>query len=196
MPQHMGYRVKELRKSLKLSQEEFGKKIGITKSTVSYIEAGKSKLTDKNVLAICREYKVDENWLRTGRGDKFLPTQEGLIGKLANEYQLNYIERSILEEYLNLPIESRTALCKYLIRLFSPAIHKVENYELESNLDDIIEKELEEYRKALLQEKETRLAALKTKSDSKPFPDIPDTLEECLEKYPPLDEDGSDSNIG
>lgn len=194
---HIGVRVKELRKTLKLSQEEFGKKIGITKSTISYIESGKSKLTDKNILAICREYKVNENWLRTGRGDMFLQTQEGLIGKLTNEYQLSYIERTILEEYLKLPIESRTTLCNYLVRLFSPAIHEVESYELESSMDDLIEKELEEYKKALLEEKEARLAALKAKGD-KPFPDIPDTLEECLEKYPPTDpdsEDGPDSNI-
>lgn len=194
----MNVRIKELRKELQLSQEEFGKKLGITKSAISLLESGKTRLTEKNILAICREFKVNEDWLRTGRGDMFVPTHEGLIGKLSNEYHLSYFERTMLEEYLKLPFDSRNALCNYLIRIFSPAIHGVESFELESNMDDLIEKELEEYRKALLEEKEARLAALKGKGDSRPFSDIPDTLEECLEKYPPTDpdpEDGPDSNI-
>lgn len=40
-----------------------------------------------------------------------------------------------------------------------------------------------------------KVELLENQKEERPFPDIPDTLEECLEKYPPLYEDGSDSNI-
>ena len=66
-----GQRVRELRKELQLTLEKFGKPLGVGKTAISKIENGERGLTDQMILAICREYNVDENWLRTGKGEMF-----------------------------------------------------------------------------------------------------------------------------
>lgn len=67
----MGERVKELRKVLGLSGEKFGEKIGVTRSAISDIERGRNGLSEQNILAICREFNVNEEWLRSGTGEMF-----------------------------------------------------------------------------------------------------------------------------
>ena len=69
----MNERIKELRKALGLTLEEFGAKIGMGKSSVSKIEKGLNGTTDQTIRSICREFKVSEDWLRTGEGDMFDP---------------------------------------------------------------------------------------------------------------------------
>ena len=67
----MGERVKELRKALGLSGEKFGEKIGLKRNSLSQIETGKNNLSEQNILAICREFNVNEEWLRSGTGEMF-----------------------------------------------------------------------------------------------------------------------------
>ena len=67
----MNYRIKELRKRLGVNQEEFGERIGITKSSVSLLESGKNTPSKQTVQLMCKEFHVDENWLKTGEGEMF-----------------------------------------------------------------------------------------------------------------------------
>ena len=67
----MNERVKQLRKALGLSGEKFGARLGVTRTAVSLIESGKNNLSEANILSICREFNVNEEWLRTGKGDMF-----------------------------------------------------------------------------------------------------------------------------
>lgn len=69
-------KIKQLRKSLKLSGEKFGDKIGISKSAVSLIEKGTNTPSEQTIKSICREYNVNETWLRTGEGDMFRKRSE------------------------------------------------------------------------------------------------------------------------
>lgn len=64
-------RFKHLRDSLGISQEEFGKKIGLTRSGLSNIENGVRKVSDRHVLLVVSQYNVNETWLRTGDGEMF-----------------------------------------------------------------------------------------------------------------------------
>ena len=64
-------RIKDVRKSLNLTLEEFGKKLCVTKSTLSNIENGNRNITDRLIRDICREFDVSEDWLRTGAGEMF-----------------------------------------------------------------------------------------------------------------------------
>jgi hypothetical protein len=68
---YMGERVKELRTVLGLSGEKFGEKIGVKRSAISDIERGRNNLSEQNILAICREFNVNEEWLRYGTGEMF-----------------------------------------------------------------------------------------------------------------------------
>lgn len=83
-------RVRDLRLRLKLTMEEFGKRLGIQKSAVSKIENGSVSLTDQNRIAICREFGVNEDWLRYGSGDRFVKvSRDEQIEKMVNEIMLD-----------------------------------------------------------------------------------------------------------
>ena len=69
-------RVKELRKSLGLTQEKFGERVGLKKSAISQIESGVNGVTDQLRLAVFREFNVNEDWLRTGEGSMFVESNE------------------------------------------------------------------------------------------------------------------------
>lgn len=67
----MHNRIKMLRKSVNLTQTEFGARIGVTGSSITNYESGARTPGDAVIMAICRVYGVDEIWLRTGEGEMF-----------------------------------------------------------------------------------------------------------------------------
>ena len=67
-----GERVKEVRKSLDLTLEKFGERIGLKKNSLSQIENGRNSLTDQTASSICREFNVSEEWLHDGTGNMFV----------------------------------------------------------------------------------------------------------------------------
>lgn len=71
-------RIKQVRQheNINLSQEAFGKRLGVTGTAISRIEGGNRSASDQIVLAICREFHVNENWLRTGKGEMFIETAQ------------------------------------------------------------------------------------------------------------------------
>lgn len=75
-------RVKEVRKTLGLTLEKFGDRLGIKKAAVSKIEKGENSLTDANVKAICREFSVDYMWLTTGEGEMFVETDDDFFERI------------------------------------------------------------------------------------------------------------------
>ena len=77
-----GERVKEVRKSLGLTLEKFGERIGLKKNTMSAIETGRNSLTDANVKAICREFNVDYIWLTSGEGEMFVESDDDFFERI------------------------------------------------------------------------------------------------------------------
>lgn len=75
-------RVKEVRKTLGLTLEKFGDRLGIKKAAVSKIEKGENSLTDANIKAICREFSVDYMWLTTGEGEMFVETDDDFFERI------------------------------------------------------------------------------------------------------------------
>lgn len=65
-------RLKELRQSLNVTQQQFADRLGIKRNTVATYETSKSSPSDAAVVLICREFNVDEHWLRTGVGNMFI----------------------------------------------------------------------------------------------------------------------------
>ena len=68
----MKNRIRELRKELGLTQAEFGERLGIKANTVGNYETGLRVPSDAIIFSICREFDVNEDWLRTGSGDMFI----------------------------------------------------------------------------------------------------------------------------
>jgi transcriptional regulator with XRE-family HTH domain len=77
-----GERVKEVRKTLGLTLEKFGERLGLKKNAISQIETGKNALTEQNVKAICREFGVDYMWLTTGEGEMFVENDDDFMERI------------------------------------------------------------------------------------------------------------------
>lgn len=104
---------------LKLSQEEFGNKIGVTRAAVSRYENGDRKVSEPILLSICRTFHVNYYWLVNGDGDPFVDTPESVIDEIAEEYELDDIDRKMLEKYLSLSQEQRRVIKDYFRSVFT-----------------------------------------------------------------------------
>lgn len=74
----MNARLKAIRKTLQLSQEDFGRRLGITGSGLSNLESGKRNITEQMIKSICNEFDVDYRWLTTGEGDMFVKCDDDI----------------------------------------------------------------------------------------------------------------------
>lgn len=77
----MKERLKLLRKSLDITQQEFADKIGVKRNSYANYETGRNTPIDAIILSICREFNINESWLRTGEGEMFeeLTEQEKIL---------------------------------------------------------------------------------------------------------------------
>lgn len=102
-----GERVKSVRDEKHMTLEEFGKRLNVTKVTMSNIERGHRGLTERMLKDICREFSVNEDWLRTGAGgpdNMFIPEDMrylSTVGKLGNEQ--NEFKKFCINMLMDLP---------------------------------------------------------------------------------------------
>lgn len=68
----MNERLKKLRKTLDMTQQEFADKLGIARGNIGAYEVGKNAPSDAVISLICREFNVNEEWLREGKGEMFI----------------------------------------------------------------------------------------------------------------------------
>lgn len=115
----MNERLKILRKSLNLTLEEFGKRLGVTRSAIGRIEKGDRNLTEQMILSICREFRVDYFWLTEGKGEMFIETPESVVDEIAEDYDLDDIDKKMLEKYLSLSKEERNVIKSYFKSIFT-----------------------------------------------------------------------------
>lgn len=127
-----GERVKQIRKNKGMTLEKFGEKVGVTKQTVSRIENGVNALTEQMLLSICREFDVNESWLRNGEGEMFKersPSEEvGYYVEELLEYDGNgnpFYDMIIemMKKYSELDDKSKTVIREYF-RGVADGIHK------------------------------------------------------------------------
>lgn len=64
-------RINQLRRSLGLTQDEFGGRLGITKASISKIENGANSASEQTLRSMCREFGASYLWLTTGEGPMF-----------------------------------------------------------------------------------------------------------------------------
>lgn len=120
----MNERIKELRIALRLTQEDFGKAIGVQRAAVNKWEKGINGVADSMILSICREFGVSERWLRTGEGEMFEQTRETVLDRLAAEYSLDKEQVSVIENFLDLSPQERTLFLTQMRKVFGgPAAH-------------------------------------------------------------------------
>lgn len=109
----MNTRIKKLRKALDLTQREFGERIGIKANTVTMIEKGRNT-SEQTIQAICREFRVNEEWLRTGEGEMFQPEPRDALDELIAQYRLPREFRPLIDKYLELTPDQQEAVVQYM----------------------------------------------------------------------------------
>lgn len=115
-----GERLRVLRKSLDLTLEKFGGALGVGKTAISKLENGENNLTDQMLLLICKEYDVNEDWLRNGDGDMFVQIpEEDLYSKAAASLlkEEDVFAMEALKLYHSLSSDQRTAVKNFIMQL-------------------------------------------------------------------------------
>ncbi|GFH93341.1 hypothetical protein IMSAGC002_04617 [Lachnospiraceae bacterium] len=122
-----GERVREIRKKLGFTLEKFGERIGIKKAAMSAIETGKNSLTDANIKAICREFNINEEWLRTGSGEMRIPVEDEAAAAVSDLVEksnpLYDIIKGIMVAYQKLDGPSREVIDQFILDAVSQRSH-------------------------------------------------------------------------
>ena len=137
-------RIKALRKQLNISQEVFGRRIGITGASVSRLESGENEPSPQTIIFICKEFDVSEDWLRNGVGEMFKASSSE-AERLVKKYKFPDIVKKLLTVYEGMNDAQKEAVLEYAQRVIASLID-----------GDGIEAKVAAYREELLSEKDTR----------------------------------------
>ena len=84
----MNERIKRIRKSLNMTQEEFSKKIELSRNFIAQVEIGTKTPSNRTISDICKIFDVNEEWLRNGTGEMFVQkTKDEQISEMLGEIQ-------------------------------------------------------------------------------------------------------------
>ena len=141
----MQERLKALRLKLNLTQSAFASRIGTTQNVVANYEIGRRNPSSSALNNICKEFNVNETWLRTGEGEMFVSRDRSeAIAQEVSRFMANH------------PDSFRERLISLLIRLDEKQWEVLEQYarQLVDALDrePTIEERVEVYRQELLAE--------------------------------------------
>lgn len=107
-------RIKKIRNDLGLSQKSFAEKMGLSRDVISNIEYGRTDVKDNVVKSICKFYRVNYFWLTEGNGEPYLGPPEILMDDVIEEYNLDEMDREIIEEYVKLSPDMRNAIKQFI----------------------------------------------------------------------------------
>lgn len=112
-------RIRQLRKELGLNQTEFGERIGVKQTTIAGYETGAKNPMESVVLSICREFNVNEDWLRNGTGEMFLKIKENSIIAKATELlgEKDPLFEAFVDTYSKLTPKNRELLFQFMTDL-------------------------------------------------------------------------------
>lgn len=158
----IGNRVKEIRTSMSLNQSDFASRLGVISATISRIEKGNRNITEQMLLSICREFNINEHWLRTGEGEMFIQPETFSLDAYAQKSQLSELELDIIKSYMDLNKDVRQAILNSAQQLFAKHSEIASTVEGKNDEDDI-EAELERYRQELEAEKKVRMSSVSQK---------------------------------
>ena len=118
----MNERIKELRKALGLTLEKFGERLGVSRAALSNIENGNRSVTDQMFKSVCREFSINEEWLRTGEGNMFLiPDDEdaALVSEVLENPDVKFYQMmlNMVRTYKQLSPESKKVVEDFIDQL-------------------------------------------------------------------------------
>lgn len=135
----MNERIKELRLALGLNQSEFGARIGLRQTSIANYEKGLRQPLDTVITSICREFGVNEEWLRTGEGPQFIEiTRAEQIQQMVDDIMRDHTEsfrRRFVTALAALDSRGWDALEKFIDSISDQGDQKTERERLHEDLD-------------------------------------------------------------
>ena len=114
----MNERIKSLRKRLNMTQEQFAARLGIKRGAIANYEIGRNVPVDSVVSLICREFGVNEAWLRTGEGEMFAPAPTNELDALADRYpDLTHESLVFIEKLVGLSRSDQNVIMGFLLEV-------------------------------------------------------------------------------
>ena len=109
----MNNRIYEVRRKFGLTQDDFAKKLGLSRNFIYLIEKGEREPSIRTISDICREFRVNEQWLRTGKGKMIVEVSEEdelqiLFGQLLrddDDEKTTKIKKRVIANLLRLDVE-------------------------------------------------------------------------------------------
>lgn len=97
----MNKRIKEIRQNAGMTQREFADRIGVSRNTIAAYETDARVPIDAIIVSICREFNVNEDWLRTGLGNMYAEVNPNIqlskaLGSLLREEAGSFKKQLIL----------------------------------------------------------------------------------------------------
>lgn len=154
----LGERIKKARKALDLTQQKFADQIGTTQNALTGYETGRRNPSSSVINNICKTFDVNEEWLRTGKGEMFNAKSSAAMEALARERGLTHSDLVLIEKFLSMKQESRLAVAEYMLEVAAALNSDTTPLDIvttRKNTD--IDAEVAYYRSDLLMDK--RLAA-------------------------------------
>jgi len=114
-------RIKKLRKTLGLTLEKFGERLGVKRNSVSQWENGINNVSDQVRKSICREFGVNEEWLLSGSGPMFIQSSTFSLDEFVKSRGASDLELDIMKAYFDLEPDVRKMIIEHFkSRLAAP----------------------------------------------------------------------------
>ena len=155
----MNNRIKNFRKQLNLTQEEFSSRIGLSRNFIAQIETGAKNPSDRTISDICREFGINEEWLRTGSGEMRIPVEDEAVAAVSDLVEksnpLYDVIKGIMVAYQKLDGPSREVIDQFILDAVSQRGRPQKAPEPAApDLSDLsIDEKVELYRQELEREK-------------------------------------------
>lgn len=120
----MKERIKKIRRELDLTQQEFADRLRVKRGSIANYEIGRNVPIDSVISLICREFNVNEEWLRYGEGEMFNPKPTDALDQLAEKYRLSNADYVMIEKFVNLRPEVRQNIYDYFREVVSVFVYE------------------------------------------------------------------------
>lgn len=109
----MNTRIRKIRNDNNLTQETFASRLSLTRNYISLVEKGERVPSDRTISDICREFSVNEEWIRTGTGPIYKIVEDKLSAYVSEitDGDDDFI-KDLIMVYMELDESSKKALKK------------------------------------------------------------------------------------
>ena len=110
----MQNRIKAVRSYYKMTQMQFGSKLGVKGNTITSYETGTRVPSDSIIMSICREFGINRAWLETGEGEMLAETTSRTLDRIRERYGASDIFRAMLDVYATMTSAQQYAFEEYI----------------------------------------------------------------------------------